>query len=181
MILEENIFYGDGLTDVLASAAARDEGGTVFGYRVSDYKRCGVFDNQEHAISLVEKPKQLAPQYAVIGNYFLDATASGQAKLISPSERGEIEITSLLRQYLGASSLTVKKFTTGHTWLHTCTHRILLDAGNFVLKLQRRQALLVRSLDKFAFTRSWISKNPLLAHKDCFSQIAYGQQYSSTA
>ena len=153
----------------------------LFGYRVSDSKRCGVFDNQEYATSLVEKLKQLASQSAVFRNYFLDATASGQAKLIAPSERGEIEIASLLRQYLGASSLTVKKFTRGHTWLHTCTHRIVLDAGNFVRKLHRRQGLLMRSLDKIAFARSWISKNPLLAHEDCFSQIAYGRQYSSTA
>ena len=134
LILGDNIFYGDGLPELLAAADSNSDGGTVFGYRVSYPERYGVvgFDEAGQANSLIEKPKKPVSNYAVTGLYFLDNRASARAKTIKPSARGEIEITSLLEIYLAEGSLKVEKLGRGYAWLDTGTYGSLLGAGNFV-------------------------------------------------
>ena len=181
LILGDNIFYGDGLPELLASADGTSEGGTVFGYRVSDPERYGVvgFDEAGQANSLIEKPDNPVSNYAVTGLYFLDNRASARAKTIQPSARGEIEITSLLEIYLAEGSLTVKKLGRGYAWLDTGTHGSLLDAGNFVRTLQDRQGLLVGSPDEIAFDNKWISRQALKKTIANFGKNQYGQYFLS--
>ena len=182
LILGDNIFYGDGLPELLASADGTSEGGTVFGYRVSDPERYGVvgFDEAGQANSLIEKPDNPVSNYAVTGLYFLDNRASARAKTIQPSARGEIEITSLLEIYLAEGSLTVKKLGRGYAWLDTGTHGSLLDAGNFVRTLQDRQGLLVGSPDEIAFDKKWISRESLKETIARFGKSQYGQYFLSS-
>ncbi|WP_415639265.1 glucose-1-phosphate thymidylyltransferase RfbA, partial [Paracoccus nototheniae] len=137
MVLGDNIFFGHGLPELLASADGRDSGGTVFGYRVSDPERYGVvdFDDQMRARAIIEKPKVPPSDYAVTGLYFLDGTASERARAVQPSDRGELEITTLLESYLHDGVLTVERMGRGFAWLDTGTHASLLDAGNFVRTL----------------------------------------------
>ena len=182
LILGDNIFYGDGLPELLASADSTSDGGTVFGYRVSDPERYGVvgFDEAGQANSLIEKPNNPVSNYAVTGLYFLDNRASARAKTIQPSARGEIEITSLLEIYLAERSLTVKKLGRGYAWLDTGTHGSLLDAGNFVRTLQDRQGLLVGSPDEIAFDKKWISRESLKETIARFGKSQYGQYFSSS-
>ena len=181
LILGDNIFYGDGLSELLAAADRNSEGGTVFGYRVSDPERYGVvgFDEAGQANSLIEKPKKPVSNYAVTGLYFLDNRASARAKTIKPSARGEIEITSLLEIYLAEGSLKVEKLGRGYAWLDTGTHGSLLDAGNFVRTLQERQGLLVGSPDEIAFENNWISKDALKAFSEKFGKNQYGKYFLS--
>ena len=181
LILGDNIFYGDGLSELLAAADSNSEGGTVFGYRVSDPERYGVvgFDEAGQANSLIEKPKKPVSNYAVTGLYFLDNRASARAKTIKPSARGEIEITSLLEIYLAEGSLKVEKLGRGYAWLDTGTHGSLLDAGNFVRTLQERQGLLVGSPDEIAFENNWISKDALKAFSEKFGKNQYGKYFLS--
>ena len=181
LILGDNIFYGDGLSELLAAADSNSEGGTVFGYRVSDPERYGVvgFDEAGQANSLIEKPKKPVSNYAVTGLYFLDNRVSARAKTIKPSARGEIEITSLLEIYLAEGSLKVEKLGRGYAWLDTGTHGSLLDAGNFVRTLQERQGLLVGSPDEIAFENNWISKDALKAFSEKFGKNQYGKYFLS--
>ena len=181
LILGDNIFYGDGLSELLAAADSNSEGGTVFGYRVSDPERYGVvgFDEAGQANSLIEKSKKPVSNYAVTGLYFLDNRASARAKTIKPSARGEIKITSLLEIYLAEGSLKVKKLGRGYAWLDTGTHGSLLDAGNFVRTLQERQGLLVGSPDEIAFENNWISKDALKAFSEKFGKNQYGKYFLS--
>ena len=147
MVLGDNIFFGHGLTEVLTKANVQTEGGIVFGYQVSDPERYGVvgFDEEGTVTSIIEKPEIPASNYAVTGLYFLDGTASEKAQQVKPSARGELEITTLLEMYLDAGALTVKKMGRGYAWLDTGTHGSLLDAGNFVRTLEKRQGLQVGS------------------------------------
>ena len=181
LILGDNIFYGDGLPELLAAADSNSDRGTVFGYRVSDPERYGVvgFDEAGQANSLIEKPKKPVSNYAVTGLYFLDNRASARAKTIKPSARGEIEITSLLEIYLAEGSLKVEKLGRGYAWLDTGTHGSLLDAGNFVRTLQERQGLLVGSPDEIAFENNWISKDALKAFSEKFGKNQYGKYFLS--
>ena len=181
LILGDNIFYGDGLPELLASADGISEGGTVFGYRVSDPERYGVvgFDEAGQANSLIEKPDNPVSNYAVTGLYLLDNRASARAKTIQPSARGEIEITSLLEIYLAEGSLTVKKLGRGYAWLDTGTHGSLLDAGNFVRTVQDRQGFLVGSPDEIALENKWISSDSLKKTIAKFGKIQYGQYFLS--
>lgn len=181
LILGDNILYGDGLPELLAAADSKSDGGTVFGYRVSDPERYGVvgFDEAGQANSLIEKPKKPVSNYAVTGLYFLDNRASARAKTIKPSARGEIEITSLLEIYLAEGSLKVEKLGRGYAWLDTGTHGSLLDAGNFVRTLQERQGLLVGSPDEIAFENNWISKDALKAFSEKFGKNQYGKYFLS--
>jgi len=177
LILGDNIFYGDGMSGLLTAADAKTEGGTVFGYRVSNPERYGVvgFDVVGNAASIVEKPEKPASNYAVAGLYFLDAQAPSRAKTIQPSARGEIEITTLLELYLKEGSLSVQKMGRGYAWLDTGTHGSLLDAGNFVRTLENRQGLQVGSPDEIAFERSWISRDQLTERAALFSKNDYGK------
>ena len=178
LVLGDNIFYGDNFSELLKIADAKPNGGTVFGYRVSDPERYGVvsFDEKDKANGIIEKPNRPASNYAVTGLYFLDETASERAKSIKPSERGEIEITSLLETYLNDGSLDVQKMGRGFAWLDTGTHDSLLDAGNFVRTLQNRQGLLVGSPDEIAFENSWITKSELKDIASKFQKNDYGKQ-----
>ncbi|MDT2057326.1 MAG: glucose-1-phosphate thymidylyltransferase RfbA [Planktomarina sp.] len=178
LVLGDNIFYGDNFSDLLKTADAKTSGGSIFGYRVTDPERYGVigFDEHGHTNSIVEKPKTPRSNYAVTGLYFLDATASERAKSIKPSQRGELEITNLLETYLNDGSLDVQKMGRGFAWLDTGTHDSLLDAGNLVRTLQKRQGLLVGSPDEIAFENGWITKSELNVISAKFRNNDYGNQ-----
>ena len=177
MVLGDNIFFGHGLTEVLTKANAQSEGGMVFGYQVSDPERYGVvgFDEDGVVTSIIEKPEIPASNYAVTGLYFLDGTASEKAKQVKPSARGELEITTLLEMYLNAGTLTVKKMGRGYAWLDTGTHSSLLDAGNFVRTLEKRQGLQVGSPDEIAFEQGWIDRAHLKERAEVFKKNDYGR------
>ena len=177
MILGDNIFHGDGLRKLLNTADNVTHGASVFGYHVSDPERYGVvdFDDNGNVKSIIEKPKKPASNYAVVGLYFFDETASNRAKNIKPSERNELEITSLLINYLSDDALSLKKMNRGYAWLDTGTHDSLLDAGNFVRTLEKRQGLQIGSPDITAFENCWISIEDLKLRADKFSKNSYGK------
>ncbi len=177
LVLGDNIFFGDGLPELLASADAKVSGGTVFGYRVSDPERYGVvaFDGDGNAKSIIEKPEKPASNYAVTGLYFLDETAPERARSVKPSPRGELEITTLLEMYLDAGELTVERMGRGYAWLDTATHDSLLDASNFVRTLEKRQGLQVGSPDEVAFSMGWIDGEQLRVRADVFKKNHYGE------
>ncbi|MFC0200062.1 glucose-1-phosphate thymidylyltransferase RfbA [Paracoccus rhizosphaerae] len=176
MVLGDNIFFGHGLPELLAAADARQTGGTVFGYRVADPERYGVvdFDADMRARAIIEKPKVPPSDYAVTGLYFLDGTAPARARTVQPSERGELEITTLLETYLHEGHLTVERMGRGFAWLDTGTHASLLDAGNFVRTLENRQGLQTGCPEEIAFNAGWIDKDQLRAHAARFAKNAYG-------
>ena len=177
MILGDNIFFGHGLPEVLATANKQRDGATVFGYHVSDPERYGVvtFDNTGSAQSIIEKPKIPPSNYAVTGLYFVDGSAPERAKMVKPSARGELEITSLLEAYLNDGKLRVEKMGRGYAWLDTGTHNSLLDASNFVRTLTERQGLQVGSPDEIAYKLEWITKDQLEARSKLFNKNRYGQ------
>lgn len=183
LVLGDNIFFGHGLRELLEKADARKEGGTVFGYHVSDPNRYGVvgFDEKGRANSIVEKPDNPASNYAVTGLYFLDAQAPSLAKKVEPSARGELEITSLLAMYLDKGSLQVETMGRGYAWLDTGTHASLLDASNYVRTLTLRQGLQVGSPDEIAYRQGWITANELLERAKLLSKSEYGQQLKAIA
>jgi len=176
MVLGDNIFYGHGLPEVLASANSREHGGTVFGYHVADPERYGVvaFDETGSVKELVEKPEVPPSNYAVTGLYFLDGQASELARKVKPSPRGELEITDLLELYREAGILQVETLGRGFAWLDTGTHGSLLDAGNFVRTLSERQSYQVGSPDEISFAQGWISKSELKARAEIFKKNDYG-------
>jgi len=159
MVLGDNIFFGHGLPDLLAAAHVQSVGGTVFGYHVTDPERYGVvdFDADGQVRSIIEKPEVAPSNYAVTGLYFLDATAPERARSVQPSERGELEIVTLLESYLDEGALKVNRMGRGYAWLDTGTHASLLDAGNFVRTLQTRQGLQTGCLEEIAFENGWIT------------------------
>ena len=177
MVLGDNIFFGHGLPEVLAAADAKPSGGTVFGYHVADPERYGVvaFDAAGRASAIIEKPKVPPSNYAVTGLYFLDGSAPQKARAVQPSERGELEITTLLEMYLAEGSLSVERMGRGFAWLDTGTHASLLDAGNFVRTLQDRQGLQTGSPDEIAFARGWIDRGQLEARAKKFGKNDYGR------
>jgi len=176
MVLGDNIFFGHGLPELLAAADARPAGGTVFGYRVSDPERYGVvdFDETMQARAIVEKPSVPPSDYAVTGLYFLDGSAPERARAVQPSERGELEITTLLESYLHEGSLQVERMGRGFAWLDTGTHASLLDAGNFVRTLENRQGLQTGCPEEIAFEAGWISADQLRARAQSFRKNDYG-------
>jgi glucose-1-phosphate thymidylyltransferase len=177
MVLGDNIFFGHGLPEVLADADAQNTGATVFGYRVSDPERYGVveFDDVGKVQSIIEKPEVPSSNYAVTGLYFMDGTAPKRAKQITPSTRGELEITSLLETYLNEGTLRVEKIGRGYAWLDTGTHASLLDASNFVRTLTERQGLQIGSPDEVAYQLKWITKEHILERGQMFEKNSYGQ------
>lgn len=176
MVLGDNIFFGHGLPEQLSKADAKDSGGTVFGYRVTDPERYGVVDFAADGTvrSIIEKPEVAPSNYAVTGLYFLDGTASKRAKSVEPSARGELEITTLLETYLNDGSLTVQQMGRGYAWLDTGTHGSLLDAGNFVRTLSSRQGLQVGCPEEIAFSKKWISRDDLTALAQKYAKNSYG-------
>lgn len=177
MVLGDNIFFGHGLPDLLAAAHAQTTGGTVFGYRVADPERYGVVAMAADGTvtQIIEKPEFPPSNYAVTGLYFLDGTAPERARSITPSERGELEITSLLQSYLSDGALTVKQMGRGYAWLDTGTHESLLDAGNFVRMLQSRQGLQTGCPEEIAFEHKWIGAAELGALAEKYIKTEYGK------
>lgn len=177
LVLGDNIFFGAGLSEELATADAQHAGGTIFGYRVSDPERYGVidFDDAGDVKAIIEKPKVAPSPYAVTGLYFLDGTASERARSVVPSARGELEIASLLEMYLADGALSVRTLGRGYAWLDTGTHGSLLDAGNFVRTLSERQGVQVGCPDEIAFLKGWISAEQLRAQAERLSKNSYGQ------
>ncbi len=178
MILGDNLYFGHGLPELMAAADARPQGGTVFGYYVSDPQRYGVVDfdtDGESVRAIVEKPQRPPSHYAVTGLYFLDGTAPERAKAVRPSARGELEITSLLEMYLADGALEVQRMGRGYAWLDTGTHASLLDAGSFVRTLEERQGLLTGSPDEIAFRQGWIDRPALAERARLFGKTAYGR------
>ena len=176
MVLGDNIFFGHGLPQVLANADAVETGGTVFGYRVADPERYGVVDFAPDGTvkTIIEKPKKAPSPYAVTGLYFLDGTAPARAAKVQPSERGELEITSLLESYLADGQLSVELMGRGYAWLDTGTHGSLLDAGNFVRTLSDRQGQQIGSPDEIAYHQGWIDDDALRARAEMFGKNDYG-------
>jgi len=176
LVLGDNIFYGHGLAEMLERASDSSSGGTVFGYHVIDPERYGVvgFDSKGKAEVIIEKPSKPPSNYAVTGLYFLDGKATERAKLVKPSTRGELEITSLLEFYLNEGSLNVEKMGRGVAWLDTGTHSSMLDASNFVRTLTERQGMQVGSPDEIAFKKNWINKSQLMERAKLFSKNDYG-------
>ena len=177
MVLGDNIFFGHGLPELLRAADAKTSGGTVFGYRVADPERYGVvaFNEDGQAQAIIEKPEVPPSDYAVTGLYFLDGSAPERARQVQPSARGELEITTLLESYLHDGSLTVERMGRGYAWLDTGTHGSLLDAGNFVRTLERRQGLQTGCPDEIAFYQGWIDAEALRARAEKFAKNDYGK------
>ncbi len=176
IILGDNIFFGQGLSQILGRASS-SESGTVFGYQVREPKQYGVlgFDADGKVTSIVEKPANPASRFAVTGLYFLDGTAPERAHHVEPSERGELEITSLLESYLSDGQLSVERLGRGFAWLDTGTHDDLLDAANFVRALQARQGLQVGCPEEIAFQLGWIDSADLAMAAQRFDKNAYGR------
>ena len=181
LILGDNIFHGDGIRELLQKANNSTAAANIFGYHVSDPERYGVidFDANGNVKSIIEKPKKPKSNHAVVGLYFLDETAPDRAKNIKPSDRGELEITSLLNTYLEDKSLLMHQMSRGYAWLDTGTHASLLDAGNFVRTLQKRQGLQIGSPDITAFENGWVSRSELELRSEKFSKNAYGDYLKS--
>ncbi len=183
MVLGDNIFFGHGLPDLLNAAGARPEGGTVFGYQVSDPERYGVvaFDREGKVLSIEEKPKAPKSNFAVTGLYVLDGTAPTRAARVKPSDRGELEITDLLNQYLTDGLLRVERMGRGYAWLDTGTHASLLDAGNFVRTIEERQNLKVGCPEEIAHAQGWIDTAALRALAEPYMKTEYGRYLGRVA
>ncbi len=177
LILGDNVFYGNGLTEKLIAATNRPVGATIFGYQVTDPERFGVveFDEQFLAVSIEEKPVKPKSNYAVTGLYFYDKDVVGIAKNIKPSARGELEITCVNNAYLKRGDLNVELLGRGHAWLDTGTHDSLMEAGHFVQTIERRQGLKIACLEEIGFNNGWISKKQLLRQAQLLKKSEYGQ------
>ena len=180
LILGDNIYYGHGLTDMLANAVlnARDENiATVFGYHVNDPERYGVvdFDQTGKALSIEEKPKAPKSKYAVTGLYLYPNDVVKKAAEVLPSDRGELEITSVNQMYLSEGRLTVEVMGRGYAWLDTGTHESLLEASNFIEIIERRQGLKVACIEEIAFKQGYINKEQLIKLAQPLSKNQYGQ------
>jgi glucose-1-phosphate thymidylyltransferase len=183
LVLGDNIFFGHSLPEILAAADAKELGGTVFGYRVSDPERYGVvkFDADGNVLEIIEKPEVPPSNYAVTGLYYLDGRAPELAARVKPSPRGELEIADLLEIYRAEGTLTVEKMGRGFAWLDTGTHGSLLDAGNFVRTLEKRQGLQVGCPDEIAFTNGWINRKDLKVRAETFKKNDYGRYLADLA
>ncbi len=176
LVLGDNIFHGYGFSERLAKAVEREES-TIFGYHVGDPSAFGVveFDEQFNVISIEEKPAQPKSNYAVPGLYFYDNDVIEIAKNVQPSERGELEITSVNNEYLRRGKLKVELFGRGMAWLDTGTHRGLLEASNYVEAVQTRQGLYVACLEEIAYRKGYITKEQLLELAKPLLKTEYGQ------
>jgi glucose-1-phosphate thymidylyltransferase len=177
LILGDNIFYGANLTDLLQAASRRDSGATVFGYNVQDPERYGVmqFDAQGRVTDLLEKPQSAPSNYAVTGVYFYDSRASSFAKSLTPSARGELEITDLNRAYLKRGELHVERLGRGTAWLDTGTPNSLLDAGVFVRIIEERQGLKIACVEEIAWRSGFIDTGSLLELAKPLAKSGYGE------
>ena len=177
LVLGDNIFYGQGFTPMLQKAVSRRTGATVFGYQVKDPERFGVveFDKNKRAISLEEKPKQPKSNFAVTGLYFYDNDVVEIAKRVEPSERGEVEITTVNQMYLERGDLNVELLGRGFAWLDTGTHSSLLEAAQFVETIEKRQGYKVACLEEIALNNGWMTKEQVLSIGQSMNKNDYGQ------
>ena len=183
LVLGDNIFYGAGFTSKLRRAAQRSDGASVFAYYVHDPERYGVveFDAEGRAIGIEEKPNAPRSHYAVTGLYFYDNDVISVAKSITPSARGELEITDVNRHYLEQGSLQVEVMGQGTAWLDTGTHQSLLDAGNFIRVIEERQGLKVACLEEIAYRLGYITANEVLALAAPLVKSGYGAYLETMA
>lgn len=186
LVLGDNIFYGHGLTELLAKSIKniKDENkATVFGYYVSDPQRYGVaeFNENGDVISIEEKPKEPKSNYAVVGLYFYPNDVVKKAKDVKPSDRGELEITTLNQDYLNENRLKVELMGRGYAWLDTGTHESLLEASSFIQTIENRQSLKVACLEEIAYEMGYISKEKLLELAEPLKKNQYGQYLISRA
>jgi len=185
MILGDNIFYGNGLSGNLQEAAKNAEKGvaTIFGHYVHDPERFGIVEFDEHGnvLSVEEKPAHPKSNYCITGLYFYDGRVVDFAKQVKPSARGELEITSLNDLYLKDGSLKAIVLNRGYAWLDTGTMESLMDAGNFVQMVEKRQSVVIAALEEIAYNQEWITKEQLLAAADRYGKSPYGQHLRSVA
>lgn len=183
LVLGDNIFYGNGLGNILRKASRTIEGAVVFGYYVDDPQRYGVveFDERKKAVSIVEKPENPASNYAVTGLYFYDSRVTELAKQVKPSARGELEITDLNRMYLEIGLLNVMTLGRGYAWLDTGTMDSLYEAGEFVRTVERVQGLPISSLEEIAYENRWISRDQLLESAKRYAKSPYGRHLMQVA
>ncbi len=176
LVLGDNVFYGQGFSQFLEQAAARESGATIFGYFVKDPSSYGVveFDQKGKAISIQEKPKEPKSNFAVPGLYFYDNDVVGIAKSVKPSARGEIEITSVNQAYLDLGKLNVEVLGRGFAWLDTGNPEDLHEASAFIKTIQKRQGLYVACIEEIAFHRGWLDKSGLVAAAEGMKKTEYG-------
>lgn len=177
LVLGDNIFYGHDLPKLLEGAASQQEGATVFAYHVSDPERYGVveFDKDGTAIGLEEKPQQPKSNYAITGLYFYDNDVIEMAKSLTPSERGELEITDINRIYMQQGRLSVAMMRRGYAWLDTGTHQSMIEASNFIATIEERQGLKVSCPEEIAFRRGFIDAEQLRVLAEPLKKTGYGQ------
>ena len=177
LVLGDNIFYGDGLNDIIMQAVQQSDRATVFGYTVKDPQRYGVidFDKTGKVLSIEEKPKNPKSNKAVVGLYFYPNEVIEIAKSIKPSDRGELEITSVNQAFLKSGKLQVKLLERGFTWLDTGTPESLIEAGQFIHTVEKRQGIKVACLEEIAFEKGWINHNQLLKSVKDMYQTEYRQ------
>ena len=176
LVLGDNIFYGHALADLLGKAAAKTSGASVFAYQVNDPERYGVvqFDAEGQALSLEEKPAQPKSRFAVTGLYFYDDQVVDIAKSIRPSARGELEITDLNRVYLEQGQLDVQLMRRGYAWLDTGTHDSMLEAGQFIQTLEKRQGFKVACPEEIVWRQGWIDDAQLARLAAPLAKVGYG-------
>ena len=177
LVLGDNIFYGQGFTPLLRQAVNRQKGATVFGYQVKDPERFGVvaFDEDKRAISIEEKPVKPKSNYAVTGLYFYDNDVIEIAKKVKPSDRGEVEITTVNQMYMERGDLNVELLGRGFAWLDTGTHESLLEAAQFVETIEKRQGYKVACLEEISLNNGWLTKKQVAEIGHSMSKNAYGQ------
>lgn len=176
LILGDNIFYGHGFTESLKAAANREQGATVFGYQVHDPERFGVveFDDEQRAVSIEEKPLKPKSNYAVTGLYFYDNDVIDIAKQVKPSDRGELEITTVNNVYLKRGDLHVELLGRGHAWFDTGTHESLQEASHFFQTIEKRQGLKIACLEEIAYQKGWITAEQLREQAKLLEKTNYG-------
>lgn len=177
LVLGDNIFYGQGFSPMLIDASKRESGATVFGYKVKDPERFGVvdFDEEMKALSIEEKPLKPKSNYAVTGLYFYDHQVVEIAKSIEPSDRGELEITSINQVYLERNQLNVELLGRGFAWLDTGTYESLLEAGQFVATIENRQGYKIACLEEIALNNGWLTKKEVISLVQSLKKNSYGQ------